>query len=298
MKTVDPTKRREEKPMKTVAILFVAFAVLVCTAPANAQRLLGTLYAGNTGGPSILVEINPDTGALVQTIGSVGYLVNGMTWDATTSTLYATTSQHDANFPNGLIKINPATGASTRVGSGAGQDVNVPACNSTGVLYGWTEATDDLVLWNKVAGTITVFGDSGVDTAEEGLAFNTLGVLYLVNWDGIYTINTSTGVGTFVGSIGRLAHHGSFRSTNNLYYGVDQTEDTSGPPRSLIVVNVATQTVVNTIPTVDLLHTLTFVSAAPDQVIGAPTMTEWGMIILVILLGIGSIYYLRRRVAA
>jgi hypothetical protein len=29
-----------------------------------------------------------------------------------------------------------------------------------------------------------------------------------------------------------------------------------------------------------------------------PTMTEWGMIILVILLGIGSIYYLRRRVAA
>ncbi len=29
-----------------------------------------------------------------------------------------------------------------------------------------------------------------------------------------------------------------------------------------------------------------------------PTMTEWGMIILVILLGIGSIYYLRSRVAA
>ena len=26
-----------------------------------------------------------------------------------------------------------------------------------------------------------------------------------------------------------------------------------------------------------------------------PTMTEWGMIILVILLGIGAVYYLRRR---
>jgi hypothetical protein len=34
------------------------------------------------------------------------------------------------------------------------------------------------------------------------------------------------------------------------------------------------------------------------QTTSAPTMTEWGMIILVILLGIGSIYYLRRRVAA
>jgi hypothetical protein len=32
--------------------------------------------------------------------------------------------------------------------------------------------------------------------------------------------------------------------------------------------------------------------------IPVPTMTEWGMVILVILLGIGSIYYLRRRVAA
>jgi hypothetical protein len=29
----------------------------------------------------------------------------------------------------------------------------------------------------------------------------------------------------------------------------------------------------------------------------APTLTEWGMIILAILLGIGSLYYLRRRVA-
>lgn len=29
--------------------------------------------------------------------------------------------------------------------------------------------------------------------------------------------------------------------------------------------------------------------------VGAPTMTEWGMIILVLLLGAGSLYYLRRR---
>jgi hypothetical protein len=38
-----------------------------------------------------------------------------------------------------------------------------------------------------------------------------------------------------------------------------------------------------------------WLSQAPERI---PTMTEWGMIILVILLGIGSIYYLRRRVAA
>ena len=36
----------------------------------------------------------------------------------------------------------------------------------------------------------------------------------------------------------------------------------------------------------------------PGQALAAaaiPTMTEWGMIILIVLLGIGSVYYLRRR---
>ena len=38
-----------------------------------------------------------------------------------------------------------------------------------------------------------------------------------------------------------------------------------------------------------------FVQAAPATTVTAPTMTEWGMIILVILLGTGSVYYLKRR---
>jgi hypothetical protein len=278
------------KPMRIVATLFVAFAVLVCAAPANAQRLLGTLNAGNTGGPSILIEINPTTGALVQTIGSVGYLVNGMTWDATTSTLYATTSNKDANFPDGLITINPATGAGTRVGTGAGQLVNVPACSPSGALYGWTEQSDDLVLWNKAAGTITVIR-SPVDTEEEGLAFNTAGVLYLVNFDGVYIINTTTGAGTLVGSIGVIAHHGSFNPSNNLYYGLDQTEDTGGPARNLLVVNVATPAIVNTIPTVNLLHTLAFVGNA----VTIPATGQAGLLVLIALLAVAGFLALRAR---
>ncbi len=31
---------------------------------------------------------------------------------------------------------------------------------------------------------------------------------------------------------------------------------------------------------------------------GIPTMTEWGMIILIVILGIGSVYYLRKRRSA
>jgi len=31
------------------------------------------------------------------------------------------------------------------------------------------------------------------------------------------------------------------------------------------------------------------------QAVAVPTLTEWGMIILTVLLGIGSVYYLRKR---
>jgi hypothetical protein len=278
------------KPMKIVATLFVAFAALVCAAPANAQRLLGTLYDG-TFGPSTLVEINPTTGALIQTIGSVGYMVNGMTWDATTSTLYATTSDHDANFPDGLITINPATGAGTPVGTGAGQYVNVPACSPSGALYGWTEESDDLVLWNKALGTITVIS-SPVGTANEGLAFNTAGVLYLVNGGGpIYTINTSTGAGTLVGSIGQTAHHGSFNPASNLYYGLDATPHDGTSTRNLLVVNVATPAIVNTIPTVNNLFTLAFVGNA----VTIPATGHAGLLVLIALLAVAGFLALRAR---
>lgn len=255
--------------MRCLASLVLALGFVVSAGPADGQRLFATLGAG--GGTSSLLEIDPATGALVQTIGNVGYLVNGMTWDATTSTLYATTSTNSVAHPNGLITINITTGAGTPVGTGAGQMVNVPACNAAGVLYAWTEDHDDLVLWNKAAGTATVVGESGVSTSEQGLAFDTSGVLYLVNdSDGdVYTINTTTGAGTSLGTLGVRAHHGSFHPTTNLYYGLDLTAD-YGATRNLIVANVATQAVVNTIPTLNNLHTLAFVDGGAPP---TPTLT-------------------------
>lgn len=125
-------------------LLAVLFALSAWSLPALAATLYGTIGAG--GGASTLVELDPTTGAQIRTIGSVGYAVNGMTYDRTTSTMYATTANNDASFPNGLITVNLSTGAGTPVGSGAGQYVNVPTANSSGQLYGWTESGDDPVL--------------------------------------------------------------------------------------------------------------------------------------------------------
>ena len=278
--------------MKSRFWLIVAVIVL-STGLANAQapRLFGTLNAGATGGPSILVEIDPATGALVQTIGSVGYLVNGMTYAATTGILYGTTSNNDVSFPNGLITIDMTTGAGTPIGTGAGQYVNVPAADSVGNLYGWTEASDDLVLWNTGTGTVTVIGDSDTSTWEQGLAFDNSDVLYLVNGSSgdIYTLNTATGGVTPQGTLSTRAHHGDFHPTSGLYYGIDNTEDTGPPARILVVCDLSTQSVVNTIPTVDLLHTLTFVGDAALVAVDVPTISGWGIFVMVLAIGAAGV---------
>ncbi len=184
--------------------------------------------------------------------------------------------------------------------------VNIPTCNSSGALYGWTESGDDLVLWDKVAGTVTVVGDSGLSTAETGLAFDGSDVLYLVNSSStvngnatIYTIDTSTGSPTMVGTVGPLpyglAHHGKFNPVDGYYYGIDRTPyyDTTG--YNIVVIDVASQTIVRSMPTVDRLHTLAFVpTAEPTPVPGVPGLSPAGTVLLVLLLAGAAIVIARK----
>ena len=158
---------------------------------------------GQGFGTSTLVELDPATGTLVSTIGDVGYLVNGMTWDASSGTLWATTSADDATFPSGMITIDPMTGVGTPVGAGAGLGVRPEraASNSAGRSTGGRGQRRCLVLFDTSAGTILVLGDAGLSTGPLGLAFDPADVLFLVNFDGVYTIDTATGAATFIGGI-------------------------------------------------------------------------------------------------
>jgi hypothetical protein len=233
----------------------------VCMTPGGGPGLYGTLHNGK-GNPSTLVKLDPDTGDLLGTVGDVGYAVNGLTWDATTQTLYASTTTWDPLLHSGLLTIDLGTGAGTPVGTGSGLSASVVclAANSVGDLYGWYDPSDDdLVLWNKVAGTAAVVGESGLSTGEHGLAFDGADVLYLVNWGGlIYTLDTNTGAATYTGvSLGVDAHHGVFRPLTDSYYGIDQTA--SGGTRNILVADLTSGTIEATLPTVDRLHTLAFV---------------------------------------
>jgi len=243
--------------VKRMAVL-VAFGLFSACSSSSSPST--QLYGVTFGDASQLLLLDPTTGALIQTIGPVGYAPSGLAYDPSSGKLYGTTSTNDANFPDGLIEINMATGAGTPVGTGAGMLINMPAVNSSGQMFAWTEDSDDPVSVDKTTGVATVLGDAGFSSSEQGMAFDSQNVLTFVNGNGdVYTINTTTGAATLQGSIGVRAHHGDFSPITGAYWGIDETASTAtGPGRNLRVVDIATLTVTTTLPTADDLHAIAF----------------------------------------
>jgi hypothetical protein len=138
------------------------------------------------------------------------------------------------------------------------------ATDSAGRMFGWAELMDTLAAIDKVQGTAELLPVPNLSTAAYGLAFDNSDTLYLVNpsWSTggleIYAIDTSTGEATFVGNLpnASFAHHGDFHPLSNLYYGIDSSFGTN--PRQLVIADLGDGSS-STLPTVDDLHTLTFV---------------------------------------
>jgi LPXTG-site transpeptidase (sortase) family protein len=249
-------------------VVFMLALLLGAMPPRHAQAAGEIIYGtvnDFTFHTSTLVTIDPDTGALLSTIGPVGYFLNGLDYDPVSGLMYGSTSTNSPVFPNGLITINMTTGVGTPVGSGFGfgSVTNIRA-NPAGQLFGWWDpGQDDLVSINTSTGVATRVGESGLNTGIYGMSFDAAGVLYFINYDStINTINTTTGAATYTGinvAGSSYAHHGDFRPSNGLFYGLD----TNGAgAKNLRGINVSTGAVVYTIPTVNNLHTLTFVDSS------------------------------------
>ena len=175
-----------KKFVVSLCVLMVLALMGVGVQDAAALKLYGTIGTGR-GVDSLLVELDPITGAVLNTIGNVGYTVNGMEYDPFSGKLYASTSVHDASY-NGLIEIDLVTGAGTPVGvSGWGLGVAEAVTNITldasGQMYGWWDPyQDDLVSIDKTTGIATRVGESGIaDTRANGLDFDNTGTLFMVN---------------------------------------------------------------------------------------------------------------------
>jgi len=192
-----------------VALVASTAALLGLAGSASAAQLLyGTDGVG--GNVSNLYVLNPDTGAVVRTVGRVGFAVTGLAIDPATGTLYgATGRQTDQGAPNpgSLITINRTTGAGTLIGDERPDAEGVADITFTpdGTLYGWLEQdVDDLVTIDKATGAATVVGDSAFSTYGSGLASNAAGVLFFTG-DGeqgpLSTINRNTGDDTTVATL-------------------------------------------------------------------------------------------------
>jgi hypothetical protein len=280
--------------------LGLAFS-LAAAAPAFAAEVL---YAadGAGGTTSNLYILNPATGAVVSTVGNIGFAVTGLAIHPSTGVMYGSTGRRSAASPHSLITINKTTGAGTLVGTyivGSLETMADLTFTSDGTLYGWLEpASDDLYTINTATGAATLVGNAGISTSGSGLAASSTNVLFFCG-DGddgpLRTINRTTGLPTTVGimngTTGNAISALAFNSAGTLF-GARLANDVGGTA-DLVTINTTTAALTVVGPSVVNLDAIVFDGiAAPAAVV--PTLDTKGLIALVALLAAGGLWMARR----
>lgn len=252
-----------------------------------------TLY-GATGGNTVanLYTINPTTGAAT-VVGPIGYAVTGMAYNAAAGVMYGSTTSQSPNCGRCLIRIDLTTGAGTLIGPMGLSNAAADIAWSGSVLYGWSEATDDLVTINTTTGVATVVGEAGIFTAGDGMDF-VGGVLYAALQAAnapLYTINLTTGVptaGPTMNGDGDRVSGATTQTGSGLLFAT-QTQT----PSPLLTINPTTGIVTVIGSTgVNNMDAIAFSAPAPATV---PTLSEWAMIGFAGLLAMAGALWVQRR---
>ncbi len=280
------------------AILATGIQASAQDPPPGQPVLLGTTGACNNvnqGGPctqtSTLVQIDPTNGALVRTIGPVGFTVNGLAWDVTSGKLYATTAVGDVSF-HGLITIDPNTGQGTPVNPSVvnfglavtagtlGSPVHSVAIDSNGNAVAWYDefpppvgVTDTFVTLDKATGIGIEHNNTGINSGQNGLAFAKHDLLWnidspkLVNnvvTQTAYMLNPADGTPLDTRELTPPTPSalGDFNPEGNKYYGLNFQAFGSGNT-SLVVVDLKKGTTTALGQTVDGLHVIAFIKHLP-----------------------------------
>jgi hypothetical protein len=250
-----------------------ACSLLACAGSASADLL----YAADGGGGhfSALYVLNPDTGAVVRTVGPIGFAVTGLAIDPSTGTLYGTTglsNKENAPNPGSLIRIDRSTGAGTLIGKElptSGDGATDITFTPDGALYGWFETDDNLGAIDKNTGAATIVSDANLSTYGGGLASNASGVLYLAG-DGesgdLRTVDRNSGQSTVVATMNgdstlqRGVSSLAFDSGGTLFGSLLPSNSTAGSfASSLITINTASGALTFKGASIDRLDALVFV---------------------------------------
>jgi len=288
---------------RTVMIVALALsAFLVPPAWANGVVLYGA--DGAQGNPSSLRILDPATGALVSTVGPIGFAVTGLAIHPTTGVLYGSTAQLSAIAPRSLITIDKGTGLGTLVGSFGvpGHTMADLTFGPDGTLYGWAEPDlDDLHRINLTTGQATRVGESniGFNTRGSGIASNA-DLIFLAGGEGrgqLHIVNRATGAVSAVafldwrprGAIAAMAF-----GPDGTLFGAGLPTD-SGP--ILLTIDVLTGHVTEIGPTVDFLDAIAFdpPSFPPDPPRPLPTLSQAAFVAMAALLTAVALYQVPRR---
>jgi hypothetical protein len=186
---------------------------------------------------------------------------------------------------HGLITIDPVTGKGTPVNPAvvnfglAGADspihsINIDFFGNMVAWYDETGATDTFVHLDQRTGIATEFPNTGLDTFQNGLAFQTLGPINVLwNIDGphkqvdgtvtqnAYLLDQRDGKPILARPLSppTMAGLGDFHPFNLLYYGLQFVAFDPTGATTINVVDVLRGTVTRLGPTVPGLHVLAFI---------------------------------------
>src|SRR5262245_27591724 len=260
---------RKDKDNMLAKIIGFALLAWAIAAPVSAAE---TLYGadGSQGSPSNLLILDARNGALICTIGPIGFGVTGLAVHPTTGVLFGSTGNRSPVSPGSLITVNKETGAGTLVGSFglAGKTMADLTFTSDGTLYGWLSdpagGPEDLYTINLATGTATKVGTSGLsDTFGGALASSSSGIIFLAaeRDDGpLRTVNRTTGavttVATLDGTSGNAIPAMKFNAAGVLF-AVDLSSG-NPPLAELMTINTSSGALTALGPSVDRLSAIAF----------------------------------------
>ena len=266
--------------MRKILSIFIALAALLGIGAAHAgQTLYGADGAGGNPATNLYI-LDPTTGAVLSTVGPIGFAVTGLAFDPRNGVLYGSTGGTAPISPNSIITIDIATGAGTLVGpTGLGGPVADITFRADGTLFGWSEGSDELVRINTTTGVGSVVGPNALSTAGSGIAFSPQGELFFTGDDDngdMNTINPATGAVVktipLVGGVGTRVNALAF-GPGNLLIG-------SGQNNTLMRINILTGQVTLIGATVAAIVAIAFGPAGLPKAV--PTLSEWLLVSLAI----------------
>jgi hypothetical protein len=291
-------------------LLIAALALGSALFPAT--RAEAVLYGadGAQGQLANLYVIDPATGAIVSTVGPIGFAVTGLAVHPATGVLYGSSGNQDPTAPGSLITIDKLTGLGTLVGSYGtpGQTMADITFTSDGTLYGWLEpSTDDLHTIDTATGLATRVGEFGRSTRGSGLAANADRLFLAGDGNGpLVGIDRTTGRGVIAsfldwvpqGRIGAL----SFGPDGRLYgTGLNILNSSATlltiDPYAGALVSAGRRVVTVIGPTVNQLDAIAFDPPnfpASPAALPVPTLSELAFAAMAALLAAVALFRMRR----